>query len=195
LTETLRSIDGSTTGLERECKRRRVSGGRRVVDTQRVHGIDDLHGGEPKRPRCERRDRLPVLEAIAPFTTGPLGLTTVKVIDSVNSLGVDYAPPATHAPPLAFALKTSRTASIDRKVSVNAQRAMVSVTGVNRVKIPGSFAVHLMKDGKQIASRFVFSPMRWTSARHASRIQSRTSISICRSPRSPEASSVFRLNR
>jgi len=35
---------------------------------------------------------------------------------------------------------------------------MVSVTGVNRVKIPGSFAVHLMKDGKQIASRFVFQP-------------------------------------
>jgi tyrosinase len=101
---------------------------------------------------------LPVLEAIAPFTTGSLGLTTVKVIDSVNSLGVDYAPPATQAPPLAFALKTSRAASIDRKVSVNAQRAMVSVTGVNRVKIPGSFAVHLLKDGKRIASRFMFQP-------------------------------------
>jgi tyrosinase len=101
---------------------------------------------------------VPVLEAIAPFTTGPLGLNTVKVIDSVGSLGVDYAPPATQASPLAFALKTSRSASIDRKVSVNAQRAMVSVTGVNRVKIPGSFAVHLMKDGKQIASRFMFQP-------------------------------------
>jgi hypothetical protein len=101
---------------------------------------------------------LPVLEAIAPFTTGPLGLNTLKVIDSVGSLGVDYAPPATQAPPLAFALKTSRTASIDRKVSIEPQRAMVSVSGVNRVKIPGSFAVHLLKDGKRIASRFMFQP-------------------------------------
>jgi len=101
---------------------------------------------------------LPVLEAIAPFTAGPLGLNTVAVIDSVGSLGVDYAPPATAKPPLAFALKTSRSASIDRKVSVEPQRAMVSVTGVNRVKIPGSFAVHLLKDGKRIASRFMFQP-------------------------------------
>jgi tyrosinase len=101
---------------------------------------------------------IPVLEAIAPFTTGPLGLNTLGVIDSIGSLGVDYAPPAAQAPALAFALKTSRSASIDSKVSVNAQRAMVSVTGVNRVKIPGSFAVHLMKDGKRIASRFMFQP-------------------------------------
>jgi hypothetical protein len=101
---------------------------------------------------------VPVLQQLKPFTAGPLGLNTLKVIDSAGSLGVDYAPPATHAPPLAFALKTSRTASIDRKVSVNAQRAVVSVTGVNRVKIPGSFAVNLLKDGKQIASRFMFQP-------------------------------------
>jgi len=98
------------------------------------------------------------LEALAPFTAGPLGLNTVKVIDSVNSLGVDYAPPAAKPQPLAFALKTNRSVSVDREVSLNPQRATVSVTGINRIKIPGSFAVHLMKDGKQIASRFMFQP-------------------------------------
>jgi tyrosinase len=100
----------------------------------------------------------PVLQKLTPFTAGPLGLDTVKVIDSVNSLGVDYAPPAAKRQPLAFALKTSRAVSIDRGVSLSPQRAMVSVTGVNRIKIPGSFTVHLMKDGKQIASRFMFQP-------------------------------------
>ena len=101
---------------------------------------------------------VPALRTLAPFTTQPIGLDTVKVIDSANSLDVDYAPPATHAPLPAFALKTSRAVPIDRDVSLNPQRATVSVTGVNRLKIPGSFAVHLLKDGKPIASRFMFQP-------------------------------------
>ena len=100
---------------------------------------------------------VPPLEALAPFTTGPLGLNTVKTIDSI-ALGVDYAPSAAPSKPIAFALKTSRAVSVDRKVSLDAQHAMVSVTGINRIKIPGSFAVHLMKDGKTIASRFMFQP-------------------------------------
>ncbi|MDP1585262.1 MAG: tyrosinase family protein [Bradyrhizobium sp.] len=97
------------------------------------------------------------LQALTPFTAGPLGLNTVKTIDSI-ALGVDYAPPAAPPKPVAFALKTSRAVSVDRKVSLDAQHAMVSVTGINRIKIPGSFAVHLMKDGKTIASRFMFQP-------------------------------------
>ncbi|MDO9060885.1 MAG: tyrosinase family protein, partial [Bradyrhizobium sp.] len=101
---------------------------------------------------------LPPLEALTPFTAGPLGLNTLKTIDSVNSLGVDYAPPAAAPKALAFALKTSRAVAIGRQISVNPQNATVSVTGINRTKIPGSFAVHLMKDGKRIASRFMFQP-------------------------------------
>ncbi len=98
------------------------------------------------------------LQTLTPFTAGPLGLNTVKVIDSIGSLGVDYGPPAAPAPPLALALKTSRAVSVGREVSLDPQRATVSVTGLNRIKIPGSFAVHLMKDGRQIASRFMFQP-------------------------------------
>ena len=97
------------------------------------------------------------LEELKPFTAGPLGLNTLKVINSV-SLGVDYAPPAAPPQPLAFALKTNRAVSVDRKVSLNPQRATVSVTGINRTKIPGSFAVNLLKDGNRIASRFLFQP-------------------------------------
>ncbi|MCF8476858.1 MAG: tyrosinase family protein [Pseudolabrys sp.] len=98
------------------------------------------------------------LSSLAPFTSLPIALDAIKVIDSVKSLDVDYAPAAAQPSPIAFALKTSRTISIDRDVSLAPQRAMVSVTGVNRLKVPGSFAVHLMKDGKPLASRFMFQP-------------------------------------
>jgi tyrosinase len=102
---------------------------------------------------------VPPLQSLAPFTSLPIGLDSVKVIDSVNSLDVDYAPPAARPTLMAFALKTSRAVSINRDVSLNPQRVMVSVTGINRLKIPGSFAVHLVKDGKRIASRFMFQPV------------------------------------
>jgi len=34
----------------------------------------------------------------------------------------------------------------------------VRVRGINRLKIPGGFTVHLLKDDKPIASRFFFQP-------------------------------------
>lgn len=101
---------------------------------------------------------VPVLQALEPFTSLPIALDTVKVIDSVNSLEVDYAPAATPAAAPAFATKTSRAISIDRGVSVDPQRVVVSVDGINRLKIPGSFKVHLFRDGKPIATRFMFQP-------------------------------------
>jgi tyrosinase len=95
---------------------------------------------------------------LPPFTDLPFAADAVKMIDSVGSLGVDYAPPATPSPPTDFAVKTNREVSIARSASVDAQRALVSVTGVNRLNVPGSFSVHLLKDGKRIASRFMFQP-------------------------------------
>ncbi|UVK96725.1 hypothetical protein [Pseudomonas sp. B21-048] len=35
----------------------------------------------------------------------------------------------------------------------------VRVSGINRLKIPGSFSVRLQKDGKMIASRALFQPV------------------------------------
>ena len=101
---------------------------------------------------------VPVLQALAPFTTLPINLDSVKVIDSVGSLDVDYATVQGEASPAAFALKTSRSAPIERGVSVDPQRVTVTVDGVNRLKIPGSFKVHLFKDGQWLASRFLFQP-------------------------------------
>ena len=59
---------------------------------------------------------------------------------------------------LAFAPKTSRSVSVDRSVSINPQRVTVTVDGLNRLKIPGSFKVHLLKDGQPLATRFMFQP-------------------------------------
>ena len=101
---------------------------------------------------------IPVLQALAPFTTLPIKLDSVKVIDSVNSLDVDYAAPAVQKSPAAFAPKTSRSAPVERGASVDPQRVTVTVDGVNRLKIPGSFKVHLFKDGQRLASRFLFQP-------------------------------------
>jgi tyrosinase len=101
---------------------------------------------------------VPVLQALAPFTTLPINLNSVTVIDSVNSLDVDYTSPEIQPGVLASAPKTSRSAPVDRGVSINPQRATVTVDGVNRLSIPGSFAVHLFKDGQRVASRFLFQP-------------------------------------
>jgi hypothetical protein len=59
---------------------------------------------------------------------------------------------------MAFALKTSREVGINRRGSIDPTRATVTVGGINRLKIPGSFAVHLFKDGKQVGSKFMFQP-------------------------------------
>lgn len=101
---------------------------------------------------------VPALETLAPFTTLPINLNTLTIIDSVNSLDVDYTTPADQANQVEFAPKTSRAAPAGRGVSINPQRATVTIDGVNRVKIPGSFAVHLLKDGQRLASRFMFQP-------------------------------------
>jgi hypothetical protein len=102
---------------------------------------------------------VPALQTLAPFTALPLNLNTVKIVDSVNSLDVDYVSSAAAQPSLqAFTPKISRSAPIERGVSVDPQRATVTVDGVNRLKIPGSFKVHLFKDGQRLASRFLFQP-------------------------------------
>lgn len=98
------------------------------------------------------------LKALQPFTALPIGLDTVKVIDSVNSLDVDYAPPSVQAATLAFARKSRFALPIEDRASVDTQRATVTVDSIDRLKIPGSFEIHLFKDGERLASRFLFQP-------------------------------------
>jgi tyrosinase len=101
---------------------------------------------------------VPVLQSLEPFTSLPIGLDSVKVIDSAGSLDVDYAPAEAGPTQLSFSHKAHRAVPVDRPVSINPRRATVSVDGVNRLAIPGSFEVHLMKDGERLASRFLFQP-------------------------------------
>jgi tyrosinase len=99
----------------------------------------------------------PVLEALAPFTSNPPQLNAVSIIDSANSLDVDYQEPA--APiAMTFLAKTLLTTAASKKFSVATDRVNVRVDGLNRLKIPGSFKVHLLKDGKRIASKGFFQP-------------------------------------
>jgi len=99
----------------------------------------------------------PVLETLNPFTSNPPNLNTITIIDSENSLDIDYQPPKTPTV-LNMLPKTQRTTLASEKFFVHTNRVNVRVQGLNRLKIPGSFKVHLLKDGKVIASRGFFQP-------------------------------------
>jgi hypothetical protein len=100
---------------------------------------------------------VPALEVLAPFTVEPPHLNTVSIIDSAKDLDVDYRDPGEPAQ-MTSPAKTLLTTAASKKFSVHTDRVDVRVDGVNRLKIPGSFKVHLLKDGKRIASRGFFQP-------------------------------------
>ena len=100
----------------------------------------------------------PVLQALNPFTTSPPSLNTVATIDSATSLDVDYAA-APAAVGVAFVAKTRHAVPANQSFAIDAGRVNVRVGGINRLKIPGSFSVHLQKDGQTIASKAMFQPV------------------------------------
>ncbi len=99
---------------------------------------------------------IPVLQNLPPFTSNPPGLSTLAIIDSENSLDVDYEEP--RATTMAFHTKTRMSVSTAQKFTVDTARVNVRVDGLDRLKIPGSFRVHLLSDGQRIASRAMFQP-------------------------------------
>lgn len=100
---------------------------------------------------------VPILQKLAPFSTSSLNFTTVSVINSVANLDVDYEEPAP-AQALSFQPKLLRASLASRKFEVQPNLVNLRVQGLNRLKIPGSFAVHLQKDGRTIASKAFFQP-------------------------------------
>ncbi len=54
------------------------------------------------------------------------------------------------------ARKTSESVSISEAFTVDTRQANVAIEGIDPSAIAGSFAVHLVKDGRRIASRFFF---------------------------------------
>lgn len=105
---------------------------------------------------------IPALEGLAPFTNNNPELTTINIIDSSKNLDVEYDTPIddnTKALAMTdFAAKERGAVLASEKFKVNTDMVNVRVKGVNRVKIPGSFSVHLLKDGKVIASKAFFQP-------------------------------------
>ena len=71
---------------------------------------------------------------------------------------MDYAP-SSAALVAAVSTKTQRSVLASQAFSVGSDLVNVRVAGVNRLKIPGSFSVHLQKDGKTIASKALFQPV------------------------------------
>lgn len=93
-----------------------------------------------------------VLETMTPFT-----LKTVDIVDSTKSLDVDYQPPQARVAEMKVA-KLQQSALAAKPFRVKTDMVDVCVSGINRLKIPGGFTVHLLKDGKPLASRFFFQP-------------------------------------
>jgi tyrosinase len=111
-----------------------------------------------KDPQSYQIFTVPVLQELPPFTSNPPKLNTVAIIDSENSLDVDYeAPPAPTQ--LNFLAKTELSILASQKFIVHTDRVNVRVEGLNRLKIPGSFQVNLLKDGRTIASSAFFQPV------------------------------------
>jgi hypothetical protein len=98
------------------------------------------------------------LQILNPFTSNPPELNTVGVINSITQLDIDYAPAAT-VTQVAFEPKTQRTLAASKAFTVAKDRVNVRVSGINRLGIPGSFSVHLQKNGKTIATRSMFQPV------------------------------------
>lgn len=57
---------------------------------------------------------------------------------------------------MSSAPKTRTSVPISEAASVDTRQVNVAVQGFDRSMIPGSFKVHLLRDGRRIASRFMF---------------------------------------
>lgn len=55
-------------------------------------------------------------------------------------------------------MKSRKSIPISEAAAVNTHQVNVAVEGLDCTRMSGSFSVHLLKDGKRIASRFMFQP-------------------------------------
>lgn len=94
--------------------------------------------------------------AVGPAVQRPDGFTTTA--DQTISFGISYEPEGPEEPEVTLENKVgsvdaARTFSIKRSAPVS-----VRVKGIDRLNIPGSFAVKLLADGEPIAKRAFFQP-------------------------------------
>jgi tyrosinase len=54
--------------------------------------------------------------------------------------------------------KIRKSVPLSQEATVDVRQVYVAVEGIDLAGIPSSFSVHLLKDGRRIASRFMFRP-------------------------------------
>lgn len=130
---------------------------------QKQMGATDLHGlvttiNEKLDPVSYQLFNNSAVGTLDPFANGVAKLDAAATVNSVAQFDVDYAP-ASKVMASQWTAKTQRKVAASRAFSVDAERVNVRVGNINRLKIPGSFLVHLQKDGKTIASKSLFQPV------------------------------------
>jgi tyrosinase len=93
---------------------------------------------------------VPALGALPPFDG--------HAADTIAFPEVDYAPPPQGAPLMSFENKTGNVAAARRFRIDSTAPLSVRVKDIDRSAIPGTFVVHLLADGKEVARQAFFQP-------------------------------------
>jgi tyrosinase len=105
----------------------------------------------------------PVVAQLSPFTAMDAKWNAIDLLN-LSDWGIDYAPPSTVLAPQSTVQATQaavaghKTLHAAEGFRLDSQMVHVRVEGVNRLRIPGSFRVSLMGDGKVLGSRTFFQP-------------------------------------
>jgi tyrosinase len=92
----------------------------------------------------------PALGVLPPFTE--------HAADTISFPDVDYAPPQRRAAPMAFENRTGNVAAA-RGFRIDSSAPLsVRVKDIDRSGIKGTFVVHLLADGKEVAQQAFFQP-------------------------------------
>ncbi|MER9349986.1 tyrosinase family protein [Mesorhizobium sp. M0227] len=93
---------------------------------------------------------VPALGVLPPFEA--------HVSDAIAMADVDYAPPAKGVPTMTFENMGGNVAAVKSFRIDGAAPLSIRVKDINRAAIPGTFVVHLLADGKEVARQAFFQP-------------------------------------
>lgn len=95
----------------------------------------------------------PVVNGLEPF-----GVEASRTIDLVGEFDVNYVHPADEKIPQPQLPLIASSRSRQGVKVVDMDRFLVTLSGINRLEIPGSFMISVAADGKTIAKRALFQP-------------------------------------
>ncbi|MER9228943.1 tyrosinase family protein [Mesorhizobium sp. M0664] len=92
----------------------------------------------------------PVLGALPPFQG--------HAADAVTMMDIDYEPPPQEVATMAFENAAGNIAAAKAFTIDSASPLSIRVKDINRAGVPGTFVVHLLADGKEVARQAFFQP-------------------------------------